>query len=172
MGTSLLDLSGPASDGGFTFVYVDGWLTLTTPGDVNVDGRVNLFDLAIVRQHFGQTVGIVWTDGDLDGDGDVDRGDAAILARNYGRLPVAAAVGSAAAPEAAAAIRAIASRSPALAARRRTLSSRAVDAAMLDTIAADSQPADDVSVGRAVLRAGRGARAGAVAVGDNPSGRR
>jgi hypothetical protein len=96
-GTTPLDLSGPANDGGFMFTYVDGSLTVGLTGDLNGDGRVGLRDLVTLRQHFGTTAGAQPADGDLDSDGDVDRADLMRLVENLGRTsasqPLAAVVG-------------------------------------------------------------------------------
>jgi hypothetical protein len=88
-GSTPIDLSGPASDGGFTFTYVDGSLSVGLEGDTNGDGRVGLRDLHALRQHFGMTAGATRADGDLDGDGDVDHGDLSRLVANYGRTNLA-----------------------------------------------------------------------------------
>jgi hypothetical protein len=127
-GTTPLDLSGPASDGGFAFTYVDGTLTFATPGDVNLDGSVGLADLVALQRHFGKLADAVWTEGDLDGDGDVDRADVAILAANFGRQSPPAA-----SPKPSEAIVAAAPKASTLAARRRSLSTRTADAVWSDS---------------------------------------
>jgi len=52
------------------------------PGDVNVDGVVDLTDLATLLAHFG--AGTLPEHGDLDGDGDVDLTDLSLLLANFG----------------------------------------------------------------------------------------
>ena len=52
-------------------------------GDANLDGAVNVYDLAEVANHYGHT-GMTWADGDSTGDGAVNVYDLAILANNYG----------------------------------------------------------------------------------------
>ncbi len=55
-------------------------------GDLNLDGVVNLQDLATLLAHFGLGPNPPQTtaDGDIDGDGDVDLPDLAILLANFG----------------------------------------------------------------------------------------
>jgi len=55
-------------------------------GDANLDGLVDIADLAALATHYGQTAA-TWAMGDFSGDGDVDVGDLGILTRNYGRRP-------------------------------------------------------------------------------------
>jgi hypothetical protein len=54
-------------------------------GDLDLDGDVDLTDLAQLLAHYGMTEGASYEDGDLDGDGDVDLTDLAGLLANYGR---------------------------------------------------------------------------------------
>lgn len=55
-------------------------------GDLNLDGIVNLQDLATLLAHFGlgPTPPQTTADGDIDGDGDVDLPDLATLLANFG----------------------------------------------------------------------------------------
>lgn len=61
-------------------------------GDFNVDGVVDLADLAVLATHFGEDstgngsngLMVGWGDGDANGDGKVDLADLAILATNFG----------------------------------------------------------------------------------------
>ena len=55
-------------------------------GDVNGDGRVDIFDFGTLATNFGITSGAVKADGDLDGDGDIDAFDFAILAGSFGEI--------------------------------------------------------------------------------------
>ena len=53
----------------------------TLYGDANLDGTVNLLDLATLGQHWKQTG--YWADGDFNYDGVVNLLDLAILAQNW-----------------------------------------------------------------------------------------
>jgi hypothetical protein len=55
----------------------------TAYGDVDLDRRVALTDVARLYANFGR-VGAGWADGDVTGDGLVDRVDVALVARNLG----------------------------------------------------------------------------------------
>ncbi|MGA2799197.1 MAG: TIGR03790 family protein [Thermoguttaceae bacterium] len=60
-----------------------------TPGDINIDGKVDLADLAIMGKYWGaagQAGGYLWNEGDLNGDGAVNSADLAILGKNWGNL--------------------------------------------------------------------------------------
>jgi hypothetical protein len=59
------------------------------PGDVNLDGDVNLEDFGVIKQNFGQ--GARHTGGDLTGDGMVGLGDFGVLKANFGKSNAAAA---------------------------------------------------------------------------------
>lgn len=58
-------------------------------GDLNLDGGVNIGDLATLAQHWGGRAD--WSGGDFTGDGLVTIGDLVLLAQNYGRHTEAAA---------------------------------------------------------------------------------
>ena len=72
---------GSESDGN-THAFL---LTPATPGDANLDGRVDINDLTVVLSHLNQT-GCVWTQGSMDGDpgGTVDINDLTIVLAHYG----------------------------------------------------------------------------------------
>jgi hypothetical protein len=53
-------------------------------GDATLDGRVDVFDLAVLANNYGAAGGREWTESDYTGDGAVDVFDLAILANNYG----------------------------------------------------------------------------------------
>jgi hypothetical protein len=53
-------------------------------GDCDLDGDVDLSDLAQLLASYGMTDGATWGDGDFDDDGDVDLSDLAALLANYG----------------------------------------------------------------------------------------
>ena len=54
------------------------------PGDLDLDGDIDLSDLAQLLSNYGITSGADYQDGDINGDGDVDLSDLAILLGNYG----------------------------------------------------------------------------------------
>jgi hypothetical protein len=56
----------------------------TLPGDVNLSGRVDGSDFALLAGNFGRT-GREWHEGDINFDGTVDGSDFAVLAGNFGR---------------------------------------------------------------------------------------
>jgi hypothetical protein len=66
--------------------YENGFISPTGPGDANLDGRVDINDLTIVLDNYGNT-GQTWTQGCMDGDprGAVDINDLTIVLDNYGR---------------------------------------------------------------------------------------
>jgi hypothetical protein len=53
-------------------------------GDVNLDGQVNLNDLAILLSNFGTTSGATQDEGDLDLNGTIDLNDLALLLSTFG----------------------------------------------------------------------------------------
>lgn len=53
------------------------------PGDINMDGIVDINDLAALAGYYGQSANSYWKMGDFDRDGDVDEFDLAALASNY-----------------------------------------------------------------------------------------
>jgi hypothetical protein len=65
-------------------VYVATLPRTYLPGDVNVDGKVDGKDLAVLRSNMGKT-GAGWAGGDLDQDGEVTFADFQVLERNFGR---------------------------------------------------------------------------------------
>jgi hypothetical protein len=54
------------------------------PGDLNLDGTVDIFDLVLVAQNFGMTSGFD-SRADANSDGHVDIFDLVIVAQNFGR---------------------------------------------------------------------------------------
>ena len=58
--------------------------TIALSGDLDLDGDVDLADLAELLGNYGETSGMTYEDGDLDGDGDVDLSDLAELLGSYG----------------------------------------------------------------------------------------
>jgi len=61
----------------------DGF-ALTLPGDVDLDGDVDLNDLSMLASHYGSGSEMLWLQGDFDLDRDVDLNDLSVLASNYG----------------------------------------------------------------------------------------
>jgi hypothetical protein len=57
----------------------------TLLGDSNLDGDVNVADLANLAGNFGQTSGQFWINGDFDYNGNVNVADLADLAGNFGK---------------------------------------------------------------------------------------
>ncbi|MHB1034793.1 MAG: choice-of-anchor D domain-containing protein [Pirellulales bacterium] len=53
-------------------------------GDANGDGRVDIFDVAVLQTKYGMASGATWADGDFDGNGTVDVFDVALMQVNYG----------------------------------------------------------------------------------------
>ena len=53
------------------------------PGDANLDGTVNVQDLAILAANYRKNVTGGWLQGDFNNDGVVDVEDLALLAANY-----------------------------------------------------------------------------------------
>jgi hypothetical protein len=56
-------------------------------GDLDLDGDVDLSDLARLLGNYGTTGGAAYEDGDVDGDGDVDLADLSALLAHYGDTP-------------------------------------------------------------------------------------
>jgi autotransporter-associated beta strand protein len=79
----------------------------TLLGDSDLDGRVNVADLANLAGNFGKTSGQFWINGDFDYNGNVNVADLADLAGNFGKtlgVGSESVGGSAASPAAAAAV--------------------------------------------------------------------
>jgi hypothetical protein len=98
------------SSSGLALGYVDLGtgsyeIRATLLGDSDLDGQVNVADLANLAGNFGKTVGQVWINGDFDYNGNVNVADLADLAGNFGKSlgPSSGTGGSAAAPAALAA---------------------------------------------------------------------
>jgi plastocyanin len=60
-----------------------GSITVSYPGDANLDFAVDLEDFGLLKQYFG--VGTTRGEGDFDHDGKVDLNDFGILKENFGR---------------------------------------------------------------------------------------
>jgi autotransporter-associated beta strand protein len=71
----------------------------TLLGDTNLDGQVNVADLANLAGNFGATAGQFWINGDFDNNGQVNVADLADLAGNFGNtLSLGSAAATAAKP--------------------------------------------------------------------------
>jgi autotransporter-associated beta strand protein len=73
----------------------------TLLGDSDLDGKVNVADLANLAGNFGKTSGQVWINGDFDYNGNVNVADLADLAGNFGKDLDSAGFGSGGATPAA-----------------------------------------------------------------------
>jgi pimeloyl-ACP methyl ester carboxylesterase len=83
------DLSGGAVDVELTtpwtsVTFAGIYRYVPCPGDLDLDGDIDLSDLAQLLANYGTTSGMSYEDGDLDGDGDVDLSDLAALLAVYG----------------------------------------------------------------------------------------
>jgi hypothetical protein len=83
----------PLENTDFSFAWVDftSPLSLTSPslpGDINLDGKVDLSDFGILKENFG--TGTTQAQGDLNSDAKVDLSDFGILKENFGKVAGAA----------------------------------------------------------------------------------
>ncbi|MHB1037937.1 MAG: PEP-CTERM sorting domain-containing protein [Pirellulales bacterium] len=71
---------------GATIVANGGNLVPVTvyDGDLDLNGKVDIFDVAVLQAKYGMTQGATWADGDFDHNGTVDIFDVARLQVNYG----------------------------------------------------------------------------------------
>jgi autotransporter-associated beta strand protein len=93
-GENLIDRAGHAasvltSTSGLVIGYGDAGggnfkLRATLLGDSDLDGKVNVADLANLAGNFGKTAGQLWINGDFDYNGNVNVADLADLAGNFG----------------------------------------------------------------------------------------
>lgn len=67
----------------YDVVWANPGLTLTKPGDANIDSVINFDDLLTLAQNYNAT-GATWQQGDFNGSGTVDFDDLLILAQGYG----------------------------------------------------------------------------------------
>ena len=79
------DVTGTAKyfDGFYGVTAPELVITMPEPGDANLDGRVDVLDLAILAANYRKHVTGGWTQADFNNDGVVDVQDLAILAANY-----------------------------------------------------------------------------------------
>ena len=67
--------------------YIDGWILVTIPADINGDFKVDWKDLLILARAYGSEEGepSYVPEADFNSDGKIDWKDLLVLARNYGR---------------------------------------------------------------------------------------
>ncbi len=82
-------VSGHMLDGNMSLAVVYGGTAVRAvavlPGDINLDGVVDLDDITVLGTFYGRDGLRVWREGDLNGDGRVDLDDLTILGTAYGR---------------------------------------------------------------------------------------
>jgi Dockerin type I domain len=94
-GPGIISSSAAAANGAFAIGYADGnvdsltaaapnqiLLKYTLAGDANLDGTVNITDLLILLNNYGDT-GQDWADGDFNYDGAVNVTDLLAMLNNY-----------------------------------------------------------------------------------------
>lgn len=65
--------------------YIDDWIVVTIPGDVDADFDVDLYDAVKLLSRYGAKKDQPKYDPNCDIDGDIDLYDAVILLTHYGR---------------------------------------------------------------------------------------
>lgn len=80
----LFSLNKPLSTRNQAAAWVSEHLENPLLGDADLDGDVDLSDLATLAGHYGYASGATWFSGDFDNDSDVDLNDLSALAANYG----------------------------------------------------------------------------------------
>ncbi|MHB1034899.1 MAG: PEP-CTERM sorting domain-containing protein [Pirellulales bacterium] len=76
--------------------HAEAWLArlpemvLPVAGDTDLDGKVDIMDVAVLQTKYGVTGGATWADGDFDGNGTVDIFDVAAMQIHYGQGVAAA----------------------------------------------------------------------------------
>ncbi|UCC95469.1 MAG: hypothetical protein JSW40_01645, partial [Candidatus Omnitrophota bacterium] len=80
------DVSSPTAESYFSNVRIYEDVPITTPGDVDGDGKVDITDLVIVAQAFGsQPSDSNWdARADIDGSNFIDISDLVVVAQNFG----------------------------------------------------------------------------------------
>jgi hypothetical protein len=128
--TLIYDLTGDAVVDHADADYLIETVLETAYGDVDLDGRVGLRDLVLLRNGLGQSL-TGWAGGDVDGDGGVDVADLALLSANFGYRRGVVSVPAAPSAIVESHPGAPAWERGALGAGRRSPAPRAVDAALL-----------------------------------------
>jgi MYXO-CTERM domain-containing protein len=99
----LQDVAGVSADGR-TIVgtgvspegHAEAWLArlpemiVPVAGDTDLDGKVDIMDVAVLQTKYGATSGATWADGDFDGNGTVDIFDVVAMQIHYGQGVAAA----------------------------------------------------------------------------------
>ncbi|MHB1033610.1 MAG: PEP-CTERM sorting domain-containing protein [Pirellulales bacterium] len=79
---------GPVSDPSDRYLMYSAAKVVPEPifvaGDLDKNGKVDIFDVAVLQTKYGMTSGATWGDGDFDGNGTVDIFDVAAMQVNYG----------------------------------------------------------------------------------------
>jgi hypothetical protein len=91
-GTSPLDLSnvivGDINVDPIPIIVNDGTVTVTTCiGDVNGDGTVNVLDMILIGQHWGETGTPGWIPEDVNRDGAINVLDMILIGQHWGPCP-------------------------------------------------------------------------------------
>jgi hypothetical protein len=83
--SALIRLDATRQSGSYNDGYADNlsFAITATPGDANLDGRVQFADLVILAQNYNLG-GRTWTTGDFDATGTTAFSDLVLLAQNYG----------------------------------------------------------------------------------------
>jgi hypothetical protein len=84
VGGQIISTAGTADLGYITLDVSHFEIRWTLLGDTNLDGMVNVADLANLAGNFGVTTGATWIEGDFDRNGNVNVADLADLAGNFG----------------------------------------------------------------------------------------
>ena len=81
------------SAAGSCYVVEEGKATEIPPWDINEDGRIDILDLIVVSQYFGQQIApATKPDPDLNDDGEVSALDLMILVQHFGETTGLAAL--------------------------------------------------------------------------------
>jgi hypothetical protein len=66
---------------------MDGWVCISTPGDMDFDFDVDIFDMVTMVDIYKESISLTWPipPQDIDGDWDVDIYDVVLAASNYGK---------------------------------------------------------------------------------------
>lgn len=68
--------------------FIDGWVFVAMPGDINADGTVDIFDLVIIALHYNEVIppSTPWPlpPEDINGDNNIDLFDLVVVAIHFG----------------------------------------------------------------------------------------